>query len=160
MKSTPFEITLSGTHTLKIPHEIAIPFIDKGHKRVEVVAFFEEREIKFHAALQNRNGEYLMIFGKRKQTELGVFPNDYFLLQLFEDKTKYGVEVPEEFEAVIYSDPEAYAIFENFTVGKKRGIIYMVKGFRNSQTRIDKTLLICENLKRGVRKNPDLIKSI
>lgn len=159
MKSIPFEISLSGTHALEIPLQIAAPFIKEGHKRVRVVARFEGRTITFYGALQKRNKSYYMIFGKKNQKALGVYPNDYFELQFFEDTSKYGVEMPEEFEAVLLSDFEASRIFESFTDGKKRGIIYMVLGYKHSQTRIEKSLLICENLKRGIRKNPELLKS-
>jgi len=100
-----------------------------------------------------------MIFGKKHQKALGIFPNDFFKLQFFEDTSKYGVEMPEELEAVLQSDFAANNIIESFTNGKKRGIIYMVLGYRKSQTRTDKSFLICENLKRGIRKFPDLLKS-
>lgn len=159
MKSSPFEITISATHALEIPEHIVTPFWNEGHKRVKVTATFEEKTITFHAALQKRNNRYFIIFGKKNQKALGVYPNDYFELQFFKDTSKYGVEMPEELAAVLMSDHEAAQIFESFTDGKKRGIIYMVLGYKNSQTRIDKSLRICENLKRGIRKNPDLLKS-
>ncbi|MCW5517021.1 YdeI/OmpD-associated family protein [Muriicola sp. Z0-33] len=159
MESNPFEISLSGPHVLIIPDHIAEAFLEAGHKRVEVKATFEDKTVAFHGAIQKRNGQYLMIFGKKLQKALGVYPNDYFELQFFKDTSKYGVEMPEELAAVLMSDHEAAQIFESFTDGKKRGIIYMVLGYKNSQTRIDKSLRICENLKRGIRKNPDLLKS-
>lgn len=123
------------------------------------MASFKGKELSFHGAIQKRSGSYYMMFGKRYQKELGVLPNDYFQMQFFEDTSKYGVEMPEELEAVLLSDYEANEIFESFTVGKKRGIIYVILGYKNSQTRIDKSILICENLKKGVRKNPELLKS-
>ena len=97
--------------------------------------------------------------GKKNQKALGVFPNDYFTLQFFEDTTKYGVELPEELEAVLISDYDAFQIFESFTEGKKRGIIYSISRYKTSQTRIDKSLLLCENLKRGIRDNSALLRS-
>ena len=50
------------------------------------------------------------MFGKRLQKELGVFQNDYFEMQLFQDTSKYGVDMPEELEAIILSDYEAFII--------------------------------------------------
>ncbi|MEX0289801.1 MAG: YdeI/OmpD-associated family protein [Flavobacteriaceae bacterium] len=159
MKSERFEVTLVGTHGLLVPETIAKSFLDKGHKRVKIEAHFEGKSISFHGAIQQWKGNYLVSFGKRYQKALGVFPNDYFQLQFFEDTSKYGVDMPEELEAVLHSDPEAHKIFESFTAGKKRGIIYMILAYKTSQTRIDKSLLVCANLKRGIRNNPDLIKS-
>lgn len=160
LKSKPFEITVTGSYSLLLlPMEVIQPFLDKNIKRVKVKAAFEGKELEFHGAFQKRNGSYHMMFGKRYQKELGVFPNDYFQLQFFEDDSKYGVEMPEELEAVLMSDYEAFEIFESFTPGKRRGIIYGILSYKASQTRIDKSILICENLKKGIRYNPDLLKS-
>ena len=160
LKSPVFEVTVVGSHTLVLPEEIVQPFIDAKQKRVKATAQFEGNSIEFHGAIQKYHGRYQMMFGKSRQKELGVLPQDHFKLQFFEDRSKYGVEMPEELEAVLESDLEAKAIFDSFTDGKKRGIIYMVKSYKNSQTRIDKSLLIMENLKRGIRHNPHLLKRL
>ncbi len=160
MKSVPFEVTVSGTHAISLPIAVIKPFLDANKKRVKVQASHKDKIINFHAALQKRKDQYFLIFGKKNQKALGVFPNDYFELQFFEDTSKYGVDIPEELEAVFLSDYEASQIFEAFTDGKKRGIIYMIAGYKGSQTRIDKSLLVCENLKRGVRDHRLLLKSI
>ena len=89
-----------------------------------------------------------MMFSKQKQKELGLSLGDEFEMQLFEDTSKYGVDMPEELEAVLMSDYEAYQIFESLTAGKKRSFIYGVLRFKNSQQKIDKALILCENLKR------------
>ena len=160
MKSEPFEVTMSGMHSIIIPESIAQPFHANGHKRVMVKLQFIDVEYEFHAALNKWKDEtYSIMFSKKKQKELGIFPNDYFSLQLVEDTSKYGVEVPEELEAVFKEDAHAFNIFESFTKGKQRGIIYGVASFKNSQTRIDKSIVLCENLKRGIRDNKELLKS-
>ncbi len=158
MESAVFEVTVSGMHSLIIPEQIAETFIDKGHKRVKVMATFEGKSLAFHAALNKYQGNYVIMFSKNNQKALGIFQNDYFQLQLFEDSSKYGVEVPEELEAVLKSDHDAFQIFESFTKGKQRGIIYAIGRYKNSQTRIDKSLVLCENLKRGIRDNRDLLR--
>lgn len=159
MESPVFEISLQGSHTLVLPDHIVNPFLEQGKKRVVVKASFENKELTFHAAISKYHGNYIMMFSKAKQKELGVFPNDYFKLQFFEDTSKYGVEVPEEFEAVLLSDFDAFQIFEKLTKGKQRSIIYAIGRHKNVQTRIDKTILVCENLKRGIRDNKDLFKT-
>ena len=160
MQSPVFEISITGNYySLLLPNEIVKPFLDKGFKRVKVKATFNKNELWFHGAIQKRNGKHYMMFGKRYQKELGVFPNDYFKLQFFKDTSKYGVEVPEEFEAVMISDYDAYQLFESLTDGRKRGLIYAIARYKNPQTRIDKTLLLCENLKRGIRDPRKMLKS-
>ncbi len=160
MQSEPFEARVQGMHSIHIPDAIADPFIAKGHSRVLVEAAFNEKKISFYAALRKYQGVYSMMFSKNKQTELGLLPNDYFSVILNEDTSKYGVEVPEEFEAVMMSDPDAFEIFEAFTKGKQRGIIYMILRFKSSQKKIDKLLILCENLKRGIRDNRELLKPL
>lgn len=160
MQSDVFDISITGSYySLLLPEAIVFPFLEKKLKRVKVKATFEEKELNFHAAIQKRNGDYCMMFGKRYQKELGIYPNDYFQLQLFEDDSKYGVEMPEELNAVLLSDYEAYQIFESFTDGLKRGLIYAIARYATSQTRIDKSLLLCENLKRGVTDRREMLKS-
>lgn len=159
LKSEPFEVSIKGTHSISLPEHTVEPFLAKGQKRVQVVATHEGNSISFHGALQKRKGLYFLMFGKLNQKKLGIFPNDYFTLQFFEDTSKYGVDMPEELDAVLLSDYEAFQIFESFTAGKKRGIIYMISRYKNSQTRIDKSLLLCENLKRGIRNTMEMLKS-
>ncbi len=161
MQSPVFEISITGSfYSLLLPEDIIKPFLEKNLKRVKAKASFQGKEIWFHGAIQKRNGKHYMMFGKRYQKELGVFPNDYFELQFFEDTSKYGVELPEEFEAVMLSDYEAYQIFESLTDGRKRGLIYAIARYKNPQTGIDKTLLLCENLKRGIRDPREMLKSL
>ncbi|MBT8187690.1 MAG: YdeI/OmpD-associated family protein [Croceitalea sp.] len=147
-------------HSIQLPEAIVKPFLEKGLKRVKVLAKFEAKELIIHAALIKRNDGYTMMFSKNNQKKLGIFANDYFELQFFEDDSKYGVEVPEEFEAVMGSDADALKIFESLTDGKKRGLIYVILRYKNPQLRIDKCLLLCENLKRGIRDPKALFESI
>ena len=158
MKSPVFEVSLQGSHSLVIPEDFALLFLDQGHKRVQVSAVFEGNSIRFYAALQKYNQQYVITFGKRYQKQLGVFPNDYFQLQLMEDTSKYGVEMPEELTAVLSSDDEAHRIFHSLTEGKIRSLIYMISRFKNSQTKIDKSIILADNLKRGVRDQKELLK--
>ena len=157
-QSRVFETTIKGTHSLPIPSDIGKLFYN-GKTRVKVKASFNNKTIEFYAALNKRKDDtYSIMFGKANQKKLGVFPNDYFQLQFFEDTSKYGVEMPEELEAVLLSDYDGYQIFENLTPGKQRSIIYAILRYKNPQTRIDKALLVMENLKRGITDNRHLFK--
>lgn len=151
LKSDEFEVTLVTKHSVALPENMVKPFIKNGHKRVRVIAKHEDRAIEFHAALiKEKSGQYRIYFSNAKQKELVIFMNDYFTIQLLEDQSKYGVELSEEFEAVLLSDYEAYTLFESLTPGKQRSIIYAIQRYKNSQTRVDKALLVMENLKRGI----------
>ncbi|MFP2994477.1 YdeI/OmpD-associated family protein [Spongiivirga sp. MCCC 1A20706] len=158
LKSKPFTVTLHRGYLIEIPYNIAIKFYEKGHKRVQLIAIFENNELKIHAALNKRKDHFFIMFGKNNQKSIGVKKDDTFEVQLVEDTTKYGVEMPEELDAVLLSDYDAFKIFESLTMGKKRSIIYMISRFKTSQMRIDKSLLLTENLKRGIRDQRELLK--
>ncbi len=160
MNSAVFETSLKSNHSITVPFTIVELFIKQRRKRVLVEITFEDKSVTFHAALQKYHGNYHITFNKENQKKLGVFPTDYFTVKLTEDTSKYGVEMPEEFEAVLQSDPEAFEIFETLTDGKKRSLIYYILKIKNSQNRIDKALIITENLKRGIRDNRELIKKL
>ena len=157
-ESPRFEVNITGTHSVRIPDEYAVPFEKAGHKRIKIKAYFHDNEITLYGAIHRYQGYFVISFGKRYQKELGVSLNDHFELQLSEDDTEYGVAVPEEFSAVLESDPEAMEIFNSFTDGKKRSLVFYVLKFRNSQTRIDKSLIIAENIKLGITDPRELIK--
>ncbi|WP_298894493.1 YdeI/OmpD-associated family protein [uncultured Psychroserpens sp.] len=151
LKSEPFEVTLANKQSIILPEAIAHLFLKNNHKRVKVVATFKEQSINYHGALiPKKNGLCVMYFSNEKQKALGIFMNDYFEIQLFEDQSKYGVDMPEELDAVLMSDHEAYTIFEALTPGRQRSIIYTIKRYKSTQTKVDKAILLTENLKRGV----------
>lgn len=159
MKSAPFEATVTGINAVVIPPEIGKAFREKGHKRVLVKIMFNTTALEFYAALSRwKDGSYSIMLSKAKQKELGIHAPDHFLVRLMEDTSTYGAEMPEELEAVLESDVDAKRIFDSFTKGKQRGILYMIARYKTSQTKIDKSLLLCENLKRGVRNNNELLK--
>ncbi|MFD1064187.1 YdeI/OmpD-associated family protein [Winogradskyella litorisediminis] len=151
MKSNPFKITLSDKMSVILPKEFTQPFYEAGQTRIKVNAIHNNKIIEFYAALKKeKTGDFRIHFSKAKQKEMDILPGDVFELQLFKDQSKYGVEPCEEFEAVILSDYKAYKIFESFTAGKKRSIIYAINRYKSSQTRIDKTILFTNNIKRGI----------
>lgn len=151
MKTNIFDVGLLHQYHIFIPENIFKPFAEAKLNRVRVKTSFHSKTIEFYAAVKrdNETTDFKIMFGKRLQKELGVFQNDYFEMQLFEDNSKYGVDVPEELEAVFKSDVEAFEVFETLTAGKKRSIIYAISRYKNIQTRIDKALIMCQNLKRG-----------
>jgi hypothetical protein len=161
MKSKKFEIGLLDQYHLFIPKNILEPFAKANQSRVKVRAYNNDKSIEFYAAIKkNKNSKnYSMMFGKRYQKELGVLQNDYFEMQIFEDTSKYGVDMPEELDAVLLSDYDAYQIFESLTAGKQRSIIYTIIRIKNSQSRIDKSIIMCDNLKRGIKNPMELFKS-
>lgn len=165
MKSPVFEVHMEGmrrgSHSIVIPASVAEPFLNSKDKRVKVEATFKDKKVSLHSKLQkDKSGNYRITFNSKLQKEIGIFPSDYFNLQLFEDTSKYGADMPEELEAVLLSDHDAYRIFESFTPGRQRSIIYSISRYKTPQTRVDKSLIISENLKKGITDPKELLKPI
>lgn len=71
------------------------------------MAKFKDEEVTLHAAIQITKGLYRKRFRKQHQKKkLGIFSGDSFQIKIFENTTKYEVEILEELEAVLKSDPE------------------------------------------------------
>lgn len=151
MQTEKLKLVHTNIRNIIIPNSVYKPFVDKLKNRVKVALVFKNIQLNFYAAIKKDkiSGDYKMMLSKQKQKELGLSLGDEFYIQLFEDTSKYGVEMPEELEAVLMSDFDANQIFESFTAGKKRSIIYGVLRYKTSQQKIDKSLIMCENLKRG-----------
>jgi len=67
--------------------------------------------------------------------------------------------MPEALEAVLLSAYKAFSIFESFTAGKQRSIIYAIKRYKNIQTQVDKSIIMTENLKRGIHDLKLILKA-
>lgn len=67
--------------------------------------------------------------------------------------------MPEELSAVLETDYEAIEGFKKLTDGKKRSLMYHILQIKNTQTRVDKALLLCDKLTRGFTDIHELVKS-
>lgn len=102
-----------------------------------------------HSGLMSKgNGSgYIIINGKR-QKKWGISFNDVDLVATVElDTSKYGMEVPEELEALLDQDRKGLKAFEAITPGQQRYIIHYVSSVKSSQKRIDRAILLIGNLK-------------
>ena len=153
LNTDPFKVTLANKMSVILPEKYIEEFIAKNEKRIRVIVTFKEKSIEFYAALKKeKSGLFRIYFSKAKQKELDIFVSDYFTLQIFEDNSKYGVEMSEELETVLLTDFEAFQVFETLTPGRKRSLIYAISRFKSSQTRVDKALILTQNLKKGVKE--------
>jgi len=160
-KSDWFTVRLLDKFHLFIPSEIVEQFPKEKRSRFKIKFKHQDIRLEVYAALRKdkNTGNYRMMFSKGNQQKLGLHQNDYMYMQLLEDISKYGVEMPEELEEVFKFDLEAFTIFEALTDGKKRSIIYHVKRIKNVQNKVDKSLILCNNLKLGIKDMKLLFKS-
>ncbi len=95
------------------------------------------------------NDSAYITLSNARMKALDVHLNDEVSVSLEKDKSEYGFEVPEEFEAVIAQDSEGNKRFLSLSKGKRRAIIYLIVQIKSSEKRIDKSLYFIENLKRA-----------
>lgn len=102
----------------------------------------------FHAAFMAQNkGEFFIKLNEEKMKKFGLQLGQEVYVKLVEDNSKYGMELPIEFEEVLLSDVEGAQFFEKLTPGKQRSLIYMVAKVKSSDIKITKALTILDHLK-------------
>ena len=125
----------------------------------QIYNYYEELKIKrimcqideyepFHAGfMPDGNGQWFIKLNKDKMKRFELNVLQEIEVKLEEDTSKYGMEIPEEFEAVLESDFEGASFFEKLTPGKRRSLIYMISTIKSSDIKITKTLIILDHLK-------------
>ncbi len=90
---------------------------------------------------------YISINAARMK-KLGLRFGDEVTVSLQEDKSKYGVEVCEEFAELLRQDEEGNRRFHLLKPGMQRYIFNHAGAVKSSQLRIDRSITMLENLKR------------
>jgi len=88
-------------------------------------------------------------FSKERMKSLGVHLGDTVQVALEPDESKYGFDVPEEFEELLRQDDQANVLFHALRMGLQRAIIYKVIQYKSSEKRLEKSLFFLENLKKS-----------
>jgi Bacteriocin-protection, YdeI or OmpD-Associated/Domain of unknown function (DUF1905) len=142
------ESKLWGYHIL-VEMEQAAPFLN-GDKRVICTV---NQQTSFHAALMsNGKGEYFILFSKDRCKALKLRLNDPLLVHLAPDESKYGMPLAEEFEEMMYQDPEGDRLFHALTPGKQRNLLHIINSAKSSDLRITRSYAILEHLKANKGK--------
>ena len=97
---------------------------------------------------------YISINAKRMKT-LGIDESDTVHVSLSIDESKYGMDMPEELITLFEQDDEGKRRFDLLNPGMQRYIIYYVSGVKTSQLRIDRAIMLIENLKMSVEGKED-----
>ena len=90
---------------------------------------------------------YISINNKRMK-QLGLKEGDMVHIALEKDTSEYGMEMPEALAALLEQDHNGMLCFQNLTAGKQRYIIHYISAVKNSQLRVDRAIMLIENLKK------------
>ncbi|WP_152426470.1 YdeI/OmpD-associated family protein [Cesiribacter andamanensis] len=90
---------------------------------------------------------YITLSSKRMKPQ-GLQLGQQVAVRLWADTSEFGMEVPEELAELLRQDEEGDRRFRLLPPGKQRYIIYHVSGVKSSQKRLDRALLLINNLKQ------------
>ncbi len=99
-------------------------------------------------AMSPNKGIYFILLNKDILKKCKVDIGDVVHVELQADVSKYGMDITEEMEEVLYSDPDGSDLFHKLTPGVQRTLIYMINKIKSSQLRIERSFVILEHLKK------------
>lgn len=79
--------------------------------------------------------------------KIGLKPGQVVAVTLSKDKSKFGLDVPEELEEIFKQDREGKKRFEALVPGKRRYIIYYVRQVKGTNLRLERAVRLITNLK-------------
>jgi len=95
-----------------------------------------------------KKGMAYIILNKKLLKELKAKEGDEITVSLKKDESKYGMEMPAELKTLLSQDKEGSKRYHALVAGKQRYIIYYIKQVKNTQLRIDRAIMLIENLKK------------
>jgi len=114
-------------------------------------------EATFHCALmKKKEGNYFIYIGTKLVTQLKLNIGDDIQFELKKDTSEYQFHFPEELSEVLRTDQLAKDKFDSLTDGNKRGLIYLVNQVKSVDKKIERSLKIASQLRRGIT-SPRLI---
>lgn len=114
-------------------------------KRIKCIL---NNKITFSRAMSPKGTYHYIMLNKEIVKKLDMNFGDEVSVELVPDQSKYGLEITEEMEEVLYSDPDGNELFSKLTPGKQRTLIHIVNKIKSSQLRIERSFVIIEHLKK------------
>ncbi len=149
MKPITFTSYLDYLPKLKLTH-ITVPaeIVDKvGGIGTRLMISINGNE-PFHGGMVAKGeGTAYITVNKARKKKWSLNENEELTITIELDHSKYGVPVSEEFEALLEQDREGAGLFEQLAPSEQRYIINYVSGVKSSQKKIDRAILLINNLK-------------
>jgi hypothetical protein len=130
---------------IDVPDDIVQQFKKIGAKRF--LCTFNDEVTKHCALLSHGDGRYFVMINQEEFKKLGFDIDQEVSITLEEDKSDYGMPMPEEMRELLHQDPIANKYFHSLTPGKQRGLLYIIGKPKGTETRLRKAITVCEYLK-------------
>jgi Bacteriocin-protection, YdeI or OmpD-Associated/Domain of unknown function (DUF1905) len=131
---------------ISIPAEVYSRFTGKKPPRIVITV---NKTVQWKGAIMSLgNGNGFVSVSKKSIKEHGWKPGQPLDIQLEDDTDEETFPLPEEMVVILETDDEAREYYNALTDGKKRSITVYINQTKNAQLRVDRALMIAENLKR------------
>lgn len=92
------------------------------------------------------DGNYFVMLTKDRIKMINKTVGDSIDVQLEEDTSKLGVEIPEVLEILLEQDPRLNAKFLQLTPGKQRSIIFQMNKIKDLNKQVAKTIELIDSI--------------
>jgi hypothetical protein len=131
---------------ITIPADVYSRFSGKKPPRIVITV---NKTVQWKAAIMSLgNGNGFVAVSKKSIKEHGWKPGQPLDILLEDDTDEETFPLPEEMMVILETDDEARMYYDALTDGKKRSITIYINQTKNAQLRVDRALMITENLKR------------
>lgn len=103
--------------------------------------------ISIDRAITLKDDFYYILMNQEIMKKLKVNFGDTIEIEMQPNVSKYGMEINEELEEVLFQDPEGSDLFHKLTPGKQRSLIFYINKIKSSQLRIERSFVIMEHLR-------------
>jgi bifunctional DNA-binding transcriptional regulator/antitoxin component of YhaV-PrlF toxin-antitoxin module len=143
-------------HFIELDGKTAAALCKDGNKRVLCII---NKTITLHAAIiRTKEGMHYIMIASKYLKQLKIKPGSMVDAVIKKDESELQFHIPEEFNEVFATDPEAEKIFNTLTDGNKRGLISLVNMVKSSDKKIERALKIAERLKLGITAPQKMMK--
>lgn len=136
----------NGIHYVWLPDDIASAWLTTNGKRAHCCV----GSIWFHAPLLSKGEHsYYIILNQSVRQPNALRIGDLVTLVMTVDLTPNQADMPDELAEVLLTDPEADAVFQRLTPGRKRRLMWLVSSVKAMDRRIERALRIADFLRAG-----------
>ena len=131
----------------KIPNTIVEALLEETKdKRVQCVL---NNEITIPRAISKKDDFYYILMNQEILKKLQLDFGSEITVALSPDVSKYGMPICEEFQEVLFQDPEGETLFDKLTPGKQRSLLFYINKIKSSQLKIERSFVILQHLKNN-----------
>jgi len=132
-------------YAVRVPDNVATAYREAKTKRIECTV--NEVHTFQCAFTPVKTGEYFINLNKEIRTKLRIQLGDEVTLSIRPDESKYGLPMPEEFQALLDIDEEGSRVFHSLMAGKQRTLLHLIGKPKSEEIRIKKAMVVNEYLK-------------